>query len=92
MEQRPPKLLEIFMALASTAAAVYLTLPPQERMWLKLEVFQRAQRMAARLAWTTGHRGMGDELAGRDFQRYGIAYRLSQARDYLARKLQEMRP
>jgi hypothetical protein len=35
---------------------------------------------------------MGDELAGRDLQRYGIAYLISTARDYLGQALEQMRP
>jgi hypothetical protein len=35
---------------------------------------------------------MADELAGRDYQRYQIAYWLSRGRDELGRALEDMRP
>lgn len=92
MEQRPPKIVEIILALTSTAAAVYMTLPPQERLWLKMSLAQKLHHVSTKLAWKIGHKGMADELAGRDYQRYGIAYRISKLRDALSRKLQEMRP
>jgi hypothetical protein len=34
---------------------------------------------------------MADELEGRDLARYSLAYRLSQARDYLGHALEDMK-
>lgn len=35
---------------------------------------------------------MGDELAGREYFRYAVALRLGQARDKLAKALEDARP
>ena len=91
-EQRKPGLLETLIALAGTAAMAWMVMPPQERYWAKLNCLSAMHRLSAKLAFQAGHRAMGDELAGRDFQRYGLACRLSQARDALGRELERMRP
>lgn len=86
MPEQKPRLTEIILALISTAAAVYLTLPPQERLWIKITFYQKIHETVTRLAWRTGRKGMSDELAGRDYDRYSVAYRLSQLRDFFSRK------
>jgi hypothetical protein len=91
-EPRQPGKLEMLLALVSTGVMAWYMMPPQERYWVKLTVLQKLHRLSGRLAYREGHRGMGDELAGRDYQRYGLAYRLSQARDALGRALEDMRP
>ena len=91
-EPRQPVVLEALLALLSTAAMAWCVMPPQERLWLKLSVLQRLHGLTARAAYRAGHRGMGDELTQRDFQRYELAFWLSQARDKLARSLEAMRP
>jgi hypothetical protein len=92
MEPRKPGILETLLALASTAAMAWVVMPPQERFWVKLTVLQKAHQLAGRLAYQVGHRGMGDELSDRDFQRYEIAFWLSSARDELAKALDGMKP
>jgi len=90
-EPRQPGTLEALLALASTAAMAWCVMPPQERLWLKLSALRRLHGLTARAAYRAGHRGMGDELARQDFQRYEVAYWLSRARDELARTLEGMR-
>lgn len=89
---RQPGMPEIMLALISAAATAWAVMPPQERYWVQLRALSLARRLAGTLAYRSGQRGMGDELAGRDFQRYAIALRLSTARDWLARAIEEMRP
>lgn len=67
-------------------------MPPQEQYWMKLRTLQTLHRLSGRLARREGHAGMGDELDGREHYRYPVAYRLSRARDALARALEDMRP
>jgi len=86
--QRRSPVVELLVALASvagTAMIVWYNMAPQERMWLKLEMARGAHQLSDRLARRTGRKGMGDELAGRDFGRYRIAYRLSLVRDEIAK-------
>lgn len=92
MEQRPPGKLEALLALLSTAVMAWCVMPPQERYWIKLAATRKLHQLASRLALRTGHRGMGDELQQRDFQRYEVAYWLSRARDQLGQALEQMRP
>lgn len=92
MEQRRPGKLEAFLALTSTALAVWYMMPAEEQHWLKLRALRAAHQMTTKAALKAGHRGMTDELAGQDFQRYSIAYRLSRLRDRLGRALEDMRP
>lgn len=92
MEPRRPGKLEALTALASTLVAVWYILPPEEQRWMKLRAVRGLHRLSDRAARRAGRGGMRDELAGRDFQRYGLAYRLSQARDRLAAALEDMRP
>ena len=92
MEPRRPGKLEALLTLASIAVATWYMIPGHDREQIKMQATARLQRLSARLAWREGHRGMGDELAGRDWQRYSVAYRLSQLRDRLAQVLEEMRP
>lgn len=92
MEPRKPGKMEQAIAVASALILAWSMMPEQERYWIRLRVLGSLQRLSARLAWREGHRGMGDELCGRDLFRYPVAYRLSQARDRLTRALEEMRP
>jgi hypothetical protein len=78
---------EIVLALMSvlgTGVLVWFSMAPQERMWLRLEMARVLHSFSDRAARRTGRRGMGDELAGVDYGRYEIAYRLSRARDRIA--------
>jgi hypothetical protein len=92
VEPRKPGKAELFLALISTGVAAWYMMPPQEQYWMKLRALRALHRVSGRLARREGHAGMGDELAGREFYRYGLAYRLSRARDALGRALEEMRP
>lgn len=89
---RRPGLAEIVAALISAAATAWVLATPQERYWVQLRALNLARQLTGRLARKAGHRGMGDELAGRDFQRYQVALLLSRARDGLGRVIEEMRP
>lgn len=92
MDGRKPTLLEMLATLVSVGVMAYMTISPQERYWIRLQALGLLHRASARLAWRAGHKGMSDELSGRDCQRYGLAYRLSQLRDLAARALEDMRP
>ena len=92
MEPRTPGKLEAFLTLVTMLIASWYMMPPQQRYWIQLRSLQQLHRVSARLAWRAGHKGMGDELAGRDLQRYPLAYLLSRARDQLALTLEDMRP
>lgn len=92
MEPRKPGRLEAFLALASTAIMVWYVIPPSDRQSIKLRVTDVLRRHAGRLAWRAGHKGMADELAGRNLQRYDLAYRLSVVRDGLAHVIEGMKP
>jgi hypothetical protein len=92
MEPRQPGKIEVLATLLTTLLAVWWMMPPQDREWAKLRVLHLAHRVSAKLARQEGHRGMGDELAGRDLARYPVAYLLSQARDRVAAALEQMRP
>jgi hypothetical protein len=91
-DHRRAGLTEALVMLAASLATAYVMAPPQERMWLRLSVLSRAHQAADRLARRTGRRAMADELSGRDFQRYGIAFWLSGVRDRLAAALEGQRP
>jgi|HubBroStandDraft_3_1064219.scaffolds.fasta_scaffold74734_2 hypothetical protein len=92
MEARQPGRLELLLATASTLLAVWYMLPPHEQQAAKMRTLRLLHRLAGRLAAQEGHAGMADELAGRDFQRYGLAYRLSLARDRIGQVLEGMLP
>jgi hypothetical protein len=96
VDEPGPKTAEVVTALASAALmgiAVWYQMPPQERLWLRLQMAGFAHRLAGRLARAEGRFGMADELAGRDpSPRYGAAYGVSLCRDWLARSLADMRP
>lgn len=89
---RKPGLAEIMLALISAVVTAWLMAAPQERYWVQLRLLDAASRLTGRLAWRAGHKGMGDELAGRDWQRYQLAEFLSRARDGIGRAIEEMRP
>lgn len=92
MEPRRPGKAEQIAALASALLMAWFMMPPQERYWAKLRLLQGVHQLASRLARAEGHRGMGDELAGREYWRYAVALQISQARDRLEKALEDMRP
>lgn len=90
MQHRQPSRLELILmtvsALMGIAAMVWQEMSPEQRDLTVLVIRVRARRMVHRMAYRSGHRAMGDELAGRDDQAaagYGWALRLSQVRDKL---------
>jgi len=96
MERQPGK-LETALALISMALVCWVTIPPQERLWLRIraaELAQAAALRAAGAAWRRGHEGMGLELAGEPgaVVRYGEALWLSAARDSLERFMRIVKP
>jgi hypothetical protein len=85
MEDRHP-VRQLVLLLAVTGIAVWAEMPDWQRQMVAARVKSRARRMAGWLARRTGHRAMGDELAGHDDAAaagYGFAYRLSVLRDRL---------
>lgn len=92
MDGRPGK-TEQLLALASTLVMAWCMLPPHQRQLITMRLLDRARRLTARLAHAEGHRGMADELAGRDpLPRYGGAYALARLHDALGRALERVRP
>ncbi len=92
METRQPGKLELLMTAAVMGLTVWYMMPPPDQYWVKVRTLGLLHRLAGRLARLEGHAGMGDELAGRDFARYSMAYQLSRARDGIGRALEDMRP
>lgn len=78
--------------LAANLVIVWASLPPQERLWIRLRLTGVLREAADVRARQAGRAGMRDELAGRDpgFW-YGTALRLSRWRDGLARSLEAIR-
>jgi hypothetical protein len=91
-EPRKPGLAEKLAAVASTLVITWFMMPAQERYWIKLKALALLHQVSGRHARRAGHLGMGDELAGRDFARYRVAYRLSLARDAAGSALERLRP
>lgn len=93
MEPRSPGRLEQLLALASTLVMAWLMLPEHQRTLILMRAAERARNLTGRLARAEGHAGMGEELAGRDpGARYGGAYALARARDWLAGLPERWRP
>jgi hypothetical protein len=87
------ELVSLAVSLAGMAAAVWLTLPPQQRMWIRLAVAGRVRSSAAMMAWRQGHSGMGEEIrTGQRSIRYLAAWGLSTVRDRASTMLEAMRP
>lgn len=73
------------LALVYLAAVMWTVLvPPHRRTELRLRLYRSSGRVMSRLARRTGAASMGHELATGQ-QEYGLPYRLSLARDALAR-------
>lgn len=86
---RPDPWVRVIMALLTLtglALAAWAELPEWQRELIIRQARDRLKRSAASAARVTGHRAMGDELAGRagDARHgYSLAYRLSALRDRL---------
>ena len=91
-EPRKPTLAEQLAAVTSALVMAWYMMPPEERYWAKLRFLSLLHRLSGKLARLEGRQGMGDELAGRDRQRYPTAFLLSRLRDRLAAELEDMRP
>ena len=98
-QQQPPEMGKVARTLIAAATVASLLLPSwymipqQERLWLRLSLAGKARAALARLARSEGHRGMRDELAGRDpAPRYGLAYACSRTRDRLDQAVEAWRP
>jgi len=71
----------------------WFMLPEHQRRLMLMRAAEWARRQAGKAARAEGHAGMADELAGRDpAPRYGGAFVLASARDWLTRLLESMRP
>jgi len=85
--------LIIAMVVGANCLTIWLSLPPQQRMWIRLAVAGRVRRIAATAAWREGRAGMSEELVtGQRSVRYGSAYGLSLLRDRAHRLIEDMRP
>jgi len=94
--QRKPGWPELLVILTSTAAQcwiIWLSLPPQQRYWIRLRVMGKARQLAGRRAWLEGHAGMGEELqTGRKSVRYLTAWGLGLMRELAQGELDRMKP
>lgn len=85
MEDRHP-VRQLILVLIVTGAAVWAELPDWQRTLVIARIRLRTRKTVSWMARHTGHRAMGDELAGHDDAAdagYGFAYRLSLLRDRL---------
>ena len=94
-DARKPGLAE-FLVLGATAAAqiavIWLSLPPQQRYWIRLAVLGKLRAATARLAWLEGRAGMAEEIqTERKSVRYLSALGLSLLREYADQTLEDMR-
>lgn len=72
--------------LGMLALLGWMEMPPWQREMIKRSARLRMRQLLARLARASGHRAMGDELAGRPAEAeagYAFTERLSRARDAL---------
>ena len=83
----------ILATIALQGWYLYLTLPPQQRLWLRLTVLGTVRQRSARIALLLGWQGMGEELAtGQKSARYLAALWFSLGRDWANRQIEAMRP
>ena len=93
MEPQRPGKLQQALAIASTLIMAWMMLPEHQRQLMVMRALDWGRRQAGLLARSEGHRGMADELAGRDpSPRYGGALILARVRDELGRAIERMRP
>ena len=87
MDERPwQRIVILGLTAGMLAAMAWLEMPPWQRELVKRTVRQRVYRLLHRLARASGHRAMGDELAGRKVEAeagYAWTERLSRTRDAL---------
>jgi hypothetical protein len=85
-ESLKSRLLMLAVSIAGTAILVWMELPPDHRMMIGLETRARLQRWLHRAALRAGRAGIASEVSGwrqSAAAGYGVAYRLSRARDRL---------
>lgn len=83
----------VVVTAAANVTVIWLSLPPQQRYWIRLEALGWLRSTGYRLAWREGHAGMGEELStGRKSARYLSAWGLGIARDWAVGQLEAMRP
>ena|SRR5215472_409990 len=94
-EDRPPlwaQVLVVSGTLAANLLVVWASLPPQERLWIRLAVTGGLRDLAGRQARVAGRSGMAAEVAGRDPSLlYAAALRLGKVRDGLGKSLEALR-
>ena len=80
------QLLMLAVSIAGTAVLVWMEVPPDQRVMWTIEAKTRLRRWLHRAARRAAHAAMGSELSGwrqSAAAGYGLAYRLSRARDRL---------
>lgn len=85
MEDRHP-MRQLLLVLAVTGIAAWAQMPDWQRQLVIARVKANVRMVLAWMARRTGHRAMGDELAGHGEAAdagYGFAYRLGLLRDRL---------
>ena len=83
MEDRHP-VRQILLLLAMAGVMAWAEMPDWQRRMVIARIRLRARQTAAWMARRSGHRAMGDELAGHREAAdagYGFTYRLAQFRD-----------
>ena len=81
------------LVVAANTYTIWLSLPPQQRYWIRLRVTDTFRSLTARLAWREGHAGMGEELkTGRRSVRYLGAWGLGLLRDAAVGELERLKP
>jgi hypothetical protein len=77
------QLLGLVYALASLLWLMWMLVPEHRKRLLAMQAAARMRQVTGTLAFRTGHRAMGLELAS-SVENYALPYRLSQARDWLS--------
>ena len=87
MDDRPwQRIVVTAVTVAGMAALMWMEAPEWQREAITRQIRWRLRSVITRLARASGHRAMGDELAGRKPEAdagYAFTLRLSRARDRL---------
>ena len=85
MDEKPwQRIVTTLVTVAGIAAIMWMEAPDWQREMIRRSVRRRAYRLLHLLARRSGHRAMGDELAGRQNEAdagYSFTLLLSQLRD-----------
>jgi hypothetical protein len=79
-------LLMTAITAGGVVVIMWMEAPEWQREAIRRAIRYRLRKLATRLAASSGHRAMGDELSGRKSEAeagYGVTYRLSRLRDAL---------